>query len=148
MEEDLTIDFSTGKLNVRVAAWIEQNNEILISSFPDGNISLPGGRVKFGETSLEAITREIMEETGETLSNPKLYAVIENFFNATNNFHEYLFIYKGTVRQKDTYEGIDKNNQVISWSNIENVNRLKPYCLKKLVNNPSHDGVLHLINVD
>ena len=68
MEYDLTIDTSTGKLNVRVAAWIEQNNEILISSFPDGNISLPGGRVKFGETSLEAITREIMEETGEALS--------------------------------------------------------------------------------
>ena len=120
MEDDLTIDTSTGKLNVRVAAWIEQNNEILISSFPDGNISLPGGRVKFGETSLEAIAREIMEETGETLSNPKLYAVIENFFNANNNFHEYLFIYKGTVRQKDTYEGIDKNSQIISWSDIEN----------------------------
>lgn len=149
MVDDLTIDTSIGKLNVRVAAWIERNDEILVSSFPDGTISLPGGRVKFGETSLKAVTREIFEETGETLCTPELYAVVENFFTTDNSFHEYLFIYKGTVSNKETYGGTtETNNQTISWSNIENVSRLKPYCLKELADSSSEDGVLHFVNID
>lgn len=59
-----------------------------------------------------------------------------------------LFIYKGTINKKDTYKGVDENEQAISWPNIEITNRFKPYCLKGFVNNSSHDGVLHLININ
>lgn len=148
MKEDLTIGIVNGKVNIRVAAWIECNNEILVSSFPDGTISLPGGRVKFGEASLEAIVREIREETGETLLNPELFAIIENFFNADTDFHEYLFIYKGTISKKETYEGADKSEQAITWTTTENVTSLKPDCLRKLVTSTSDQGILHLVNVD
>ena len=42
---DLTLNTDTGKLNIRVAAWIEDQSNILVSKFPDGVISLPGGKI-------------------------------------------------------------------------------------------------------
>jgi 8-oxo-dGTP pyrophosphatase MutT (NUDIX family) len=77
---DLTLNTYLGKVNVRVAAWIENKGRILVSQFPDGVVSLPGGRVKFSETTTEAIQREIVEETGEHLEEIELFSVIENFF--------------------------------------------------------------------
>ena len=61
--KDLTLDIAEGKLNIRVAAWIEHEDQILVSTFPDGSISLVGGRLKFSETTLEGIQREVLEET-------------------------------------------------------------------------------------
>lgn len=52
---DLTLNTDIGKLNIRVAAWIESRNNIPVSKFPSGIISLPGGRVKFSEITIEAI---------------------------------------------------------------------------------------------
>ncbi len=45
--KDLTLEIAEGKLNIRVAAWIEYEDQILVSTFPDGSISLVGGRLKF-----------------------------------------------------------------------------------------------------
>ena len=47
-----------------MAAWIEHEDQILVSTCPDGSISLVGGRLKFSETTLEGIQREVLEETG------------------------------------------------------------------------------------
>ncbi|SDK89092.1 hypothetical protein SAMN04488098_108110 [Alkalibacterium thalassium] len=38
---DLTLNTDIGKVNVRVAAWIENKGRILVSQFPDGVVSLP-----------------------------------------------------------------------------------------------------------
>lgn len=77
---DLTLNTDTGKLNIRVAAWIESRNNIPVSKFPSGIISLPGGRVKFSETTIEATKREVLEETGKELYEIELFSIIENFF--------------------------------------------------------------------
>lgn len=53
--KDLTLDIAEGKLNIRVAAWIEHEDQILVFTFPDWSISLVGGRLKFSETTLEGI---------------------------------------------------------------------------------------------
>lgn len=39
--------------------------------------ALPGGHVEAGETTEDAVRREVHEETGITLLNPRLYAVVE-----------------------------------------------------------------------
>ena len=36
---DLTLDTDSGKLNIRVAAWIESQNSLLVSKYVDGIIS-------------------------------------------------------------------------------------------------------------
>lgn len=56
--QDLTVNIPAGCLNIRGAAWIENDNdEILVSKFPDERVSLIGGRVKFTETTTEAIKK-------------------------------------------------------------------------------------------
>jgi len=146
MKNDLTIEFAGGKLNVRVAVWIEKDNQLLVSTFPDGTISLPGGRIAFGENSLTAIKREMLEETGASLLNPELFSIIENFFEIEVPYHEYLFIYKGNTGEQKIYDNPDDEEQVISWIPIEEVRKLYPRCLQSLVGKQKEDKVIHLIN--
>ena len=49
---DLTLNTDLGKLNIKVAAWIECHNNILVAKFPSGIISIPGGNVNFSEPTI------------------------------------------------------------------------------------------------
>jgi len=148
MENDLTIAFAGGKVNVRVAVWIEKDNQLLVSTFPDGSISLPGGRIGFGENSVEAAKREVWEETGAEFLNPELFAIIENFFELDVDFHEYLFIYRGEIDAGSIHDNPDDDAQVISWISVDEIDKLKPDSLRKLVGQQSNSQVLHIINDD
>ncbi|MEB2301443.1 NUDIX domain-containing protein [Lysinibacillus xylanilyticus] len=148
MSEDLTVKMNAGKLNIRVGAWIVHDDNLLVSQFPDGTISLPGGRVQLRETSIEAIEREIMEETGMQLDNPKLFAVIENFFLEKEYFHEFLFIYRGQIPIQPKYYGQDSSNQIIKWIPLTQVNELKPDILVKLSEIVEIEELHHFTNIE
>lgn len=148
MSEDLTVKMNAGKLNIRVAAWIVHDDNLLVSQFPDGSISLPGGRVQLRETSIEAIEREILEETGVQLSTPKLFAVIENFFHDKDYFHEILFIYRGEIPIQQKYIGQDSISQKISWLPLTQVNELKPDILVKLSQIVKVEKLHHFTNIE
>ena len=66
MNKDMTVPCEEGLINLRVGAIIMKNGKILMV----GNNIRPeylysvGGRIKFGETSEEAVIREVYEETG------------------------------------------------------------------------------------
>lgn len=144
---DLSLRTELGKLNIRVAAWIEQEGKLLVCKFPDGHISLPGGRVKFNETTIEAIQRELNEELESSIENPKLSAVIENFFELDTKFHELLFVYKGQLSESTVKLEINPNEQTFSWLPLSSIHSLKPTCLQELIVQ-SGDTILHLINKD
>jgi len=148
MSEDLTVKMNAGKLNIRVGAWIVHDDNLLVSQFPDGTISLPGGRVQLRETSIEAIEREIMEETGMQLDNPKLFAVIENFFLEKEYFHEFLFIYRGQIPIQPKYYGQDSSNQIIKWIPLTQVNELKPDILVRLSQIVEIEELHHFTNIE
>ena len=60
---DLTLKTEEGYFNYRVAAVIVNDGKILAQRNTKTNeYYLPGGRVTFGETSEEALLREIKEE--------------------------------------------------------------------------------------
>ena len=60
---DLTLKTKEGYFNHRVAGVIIKNNKILAQKNTKAdNYYLPGGRVMFGESSEEALAREIKEE--------------------------------------------------------------------------------------
>ena len=133
MTQDLTIPLVEGKLNIRVAIWIEHEENILVSEFPNNIITLPGGRIKFDEASNDAALRELYEETGEQLMDMKLFAIIENFFTLGQAYHEILYVYRGSIPYKENYVGIDYDNQKLYWLPKTEIHKLKPYAFAQLV---------------
>nr|WP_277603425.1 NUDIX domain-containing protein [Acinetobacter dispersus] len=122
----------------------------MVSTFPDGSISLVGGRLKFSETTLEGIQREVFEETGEYFNSPVLFAIVENFFYdpvVERHFHEFLYIYKGSIQTKACYLDDVNEAQVISWMPKREIKRLKPDVLHDLALRSS-EHVIHLVNLE
>ncbi len=56
------------------------------------------GMIRNGETALEAITRETLEETGYRIKDPELIAT---FFSSPGGTSERIFLYYAVVRDKD-----------------------------------------------
>jgi 8-oxo-dGTP pyrophosphatase MutT (NUDIX family) len=103
-----------------------------------------GGRVEPGETSREAIKREILEELGEEIENVKLLGVLEEIFTHEGQpGHEVIFIYDADFIDKRVYEkpsmtAIEANGEVlkVSWKDLDFFNayhRLVPIELKALL---------------
>lgn len=88
---DLTLKTGEGLFNHRVAAVIVWDNKILAQKNTDTNeYYLPGGRVSFGESSADAVIREIREELKITVKDYKPLWINECFFidsgkNSTNS---------------------------------------------------------------
>lgn len=65
----------------------------------------PGGGIEFGERADEAACREIREELGLTLLEPRLLGVLENIFVYQGTpGHEVVFIVEGHLAERDAYE--------------------------------------------
>lgn len=67
---DLTLRTEQGLFNHRVAAVIVHNHMLLAQKNVQTNeYYLPGGRIHYGESSAEAIVREMREELGITVTD-------------------------------------------------------------------------------
>lgn len=83
-----------------------------------GNI---GGKIEFGEKSIQAVTREIKEEIGVKL-NPKKLKLLEikempNFFI---DVHGIQFIYATSINEKEKIIINDESDEY-RWFNIKNL---------------------------
>lgn len=67
---------------------------------------LLGGHVDFGEATVAAVEREILEETGVRLTEAVLLGVLENrFVYQDQPGHEVVFVYAGTWRSNNVPPG-------------------------------------------
>lgn len=81
MSSDLTLAVDNGFVNIRVGAIIIKNGKFLmVKNDAADYLYSVGGRIKYGETSEEAVRREVFEETGINLEIDRLGFVHENFF--------------------------------------------------------------------
>jgi ADP-ribose pyrophosphatase YjhB (NUDIX family) len=68
----------------------------------EGFHRLLGGGVELGERAVDAVVREIAEELGATLLEPRLLAVLENIFTYDGApGHEIVFVYGGRLAEGD-----------------------------------------------
>ena len=65
MNHDMTVPCEEGLINLRVGAIIMKNGKILMVGNDRADyLYSVGGRIKFGETSEEAVIREVYEYDG------------------------------------------------------------------------------------
>jgi mutator protein MutT len=80
-----------------------------LGKFGEGKWNGPGGKIKSIETPLEGVIREVKEETGLTILNPKLNGVIDFYFgeNPKPDWNTYVFLvteFKGKLKSSDEGE--------------------------------------------
>jgi 8-oxo-dGTP pyrophosphatase MutT (NUDIX family) len=85
-----------------------------------------GGGIDFGETSKEAIVREIQEELGAEMTDARLLGIVENLFELEGKpGHEIVFVYDGRFVDESLYaqahlEGIEgKHRFKAVWRSLE-----------------------------
>jgi ADP-ribose pyrophosphatase YjhB (NUDIX family) len=64
-----------------------------------------GGGIEFGERSHEALRREIREELGAEIRDPRLLGVLENIFTLDGrDWHEIIFVFDAVLADESLYD--------------------------------------------
>ena len=105
----MTNDPLTGYIRAKVVCVFRNRGRILVGDAYDPTkkelfYCPPGGRIEFGERSEAALRREIKEELGSGIENPKLLGVLENLFIFDGQQgHEIVFVYDAELADKSLY---------------------------------------------
>jgi ADP-ribose pyrophosphatase YjhB (NUDIX family) len=85
--------YPTPKVDVR-GAVIREGKILLVQEVTDGCWSLPGGWADLGESPLEMVEREVLEESGMTVKAQKVVAIYDaNRVNPLEFYHAYKVIF-------------------------------------------------------
>lgn len=95
----------------------------------DAHYLIPvGGGIEFGETSEQAMIREVREEIAQQIHSPKLLGVLENLFSFDGmQGHEIVFVYQAEFSDITAYDnslhGFEPNHVplIAEWFSLEQV---------------------------
>jgi 8-oxo-dGTP pyrophosphatase MutT (NUDIX family) len=141
----------------RTAGVLVRENKILVQREKNGKeYALPGGGVKIGETSENALIREYKEETGADIVCERLIWVEELFWKyGGKNVHGINFYYLITLKNNsDIPDGYaephkDNGNVIIEWVTIAEMKNLTVYptFIKEKIENIS-EHIEHFISYE
>jgi 8-oxo-dGTP diphosphatase len=129
-----TVDTASLEWRPSVYGIVIKDNKILLSPQFDGH-DLPGGGLELGEQMEEGVIREVQEETGLTVKNPKLVDVKVSFFRSfhaeNKSYHSILFYYicehvGGDISTAGFDEYEKEYAQPAQWVLLSEINQLKP----------------------
>lgn len=132
------MDFRTitenGRYGVRVSAIVIQDGQLLTYKVADGQNHLIGGAIKIGESSHDAIMREVKEELGLESVVTDLMFVVENCFDYCGELHHMIeFHYKVNLLGVVPKTTVDEESFVCEWLPLENLSEydVRPHYLQK-----------------
>ena len=123
--------FQPGEFMMYVLAILENSQgEFLVTQrafnkkWAAGNWEMPGGGAKSKESSLDAIKREVKEETGLDVKNG---GVVYSYFNEDNDRHDNYFvdIYKFVLEFDES--DVKTQEEEVSGFAIADLNEIKRY---------------------
>lgn len=156
MEHDCAIIDDKKAFRYRAAAIIVEGNCVLFArNEVDDYYYSVGGAVHMGETSEEAVKREVFEETGVEYEVDHLAVIHENFFIGSSelkgvDFHEVTFYYmmkpmgkRDFTSESTTMSGV---KETMHWVPIDELDKYKAYptFMKEFLRS-DHSGVEHII---
>ena len=113
-----------------------------------------GGRIKFGETSEEAVVREVFEETGIKMEVDRLGFIHENYFygDAESNLGKLIYevSYFYYMKVPDDFEPEcmsmteDDHEEFLRWIDIDDPIKYYPEFFRGELLHPE-DGVKHFV---
>lgn len=143
----------------RVAGVIEKEGKYLVQQISGKDYYiLPGGHVHIGETSIDAIRREIREEVGIEVEEKdcKLFCYNENIFKRDDKIEHWLeqyYIIATDAELADSWEFVENDIdgiKTLKYNFIESdkINEidLKPEVLKEILKNKKFDNIFHNIS--
>lgn len=140
MSDDMIFKSEDGVFSYRVAAIIIHDGAVLLHR-AEGSIgyAFPGGHVSFGETSEEALKRELREEISTEIDVLGVRWVAENFFSwDQRSWHQLCLYYdvqlpknselqrSGSFNAIDVLEG-QSIKLTFSWIPLESLSEIKIY---------------------
>lgn len=141
---DLTIQVEKTLLNIRVAVVLKTSKGYVIETHKKGYYFCIGGRVKAGESSLQAAKRELQEETGLVVDNLVFISLVENFYPdpEVGTVQEICFVYKaeGDFNISSEYNLNEFTKEEIMDKDI------RPSVIKKIITEESQGISHHIIN--
>lgn len=148
-ENDLTLKVKDYLLNLRVLLLIETPKGFVFESHEDGYYFAIGGRMKIGESTIEAAKRELFEEIKRDDIDLHLNGIIENFFvGEGNRCHEINFIYRGIIKDEIDLNELHSDHIGFVYIQPKDANKfdIKPKVIMAILN--GKEDFYHLVNRD
>ena len=143
---EMTLKVEDYLLNVRASGIIIHDNKILLhKNINEEHYALIGGRVAIGESSEEALKREVMEEMGKEVDIIEGLTTVENFFQMKDSkYYEILFVHRLEFKNEDdkkileTIKNVEGKDYLrYEWIDIDEIEKypLKPKVIKDMLKN-------------
>jgi 8-oxo-dGTP pyrophosphatase MutT (NUDIX family) len=153
MSPDIDVHIGAHRFNYCVRSIIRRDGAVLVCALPATTwCFLPGGRVRAGETTREALTRELEEELGVRAPIGALAIIVESFFpHLGSRFHELGFYYSVDVPESvdPTARPDAENGAMFRWIPVEHLAEadLRPKVLCEVLAREL-EGVGHYVYVE
>ena len=139
----------TETVELTVLCLIEDENKILLQNRVKKDLqgyALPGGHVEPGESFVNAVVREMKEETGLTVINPRL-AGVKQF--PIENGRYVVLLFKATRWFGDLISSDEGQMEWIEYDNLTNIKTVDDFDeLIRVINSPGLTEFQYLVSGD